>query len=134
MEAYFMLISQGVDIVDILRIKDVMNRRKSFKNKVFTSYEASFCSNRYNPFPHFAARFAAKEACLKALGIGLGGFGGVSRLKEIEIKSEETGQPVLCLSGSVKKLTIEKSVTQISVSLSHTFELAIASVFLMSMS
>ena len=127
-----MLISQGVDIVDILRIKHVMERRKLFKKKVFTSYETSFCSARSNPFPHFAARFAAKEACLKALGIGLGGFGGVNRLKEIEVKSEQTGQPIIFLSGSVKKLTIEKSITQITVSLSHTIELAVATVFLMS--
>ena len=127
-----MLISQGVDIVDILRIKHVMERRKLFKKKVFTSYETSFCSARSNPFPHFAARFAAKEACLKALGIGLGGFGGVNRLKEIEVKSEQTGQPIIFLSGSVKKLTIAKSITQITVSLSHTHELAVATVFLMS--
>ena len=127
-----MLISQGVDIVDILRIKHVMERRELFKKKVFTSYETSFCSARSNPFPHFAARFAAKEACLKALGIGLGGFGGVNRLKEIEVKSEQTGQPIIFLSGSVKKLTIEKSITQITVSLSHTLELAVATVFLMS--
>jgi holo-[acyl-carrier protein] synthase len=127
-----MLISQGVDIVDILRIKHVMERRKLFKKKVFTSYETSFCSARSNPFPHFAARFAAKEACLKALGIGLGGFGGVNRLKEIEVKSEQTGQPIIFLSGSVKKLTIAKSITQITVSLSHTLELAVATVFLMS--
>ena len=127
-----MLISQGVDIVDILRIKHVMERRKLFKKKVFTSYETSFCSARSNPFPHFAARFAAKEAFLKALGIGLGGFGGVNRLKEIEVKSEQTGQPIIFLSGSVKKLTIAKSITQITVSLSHTLELAVATVFLMS--
>ena len=131
-----MLISQGVDIVDILRIKHVMERRKLFKKKVFTSYETSFCSSfcsaRSNPFPHFAARFAAKEACLKALGIGLGGVGGVNRLKEIEVKSEQTGQPIIFLSGSVKKLTIAKSITQITVSLSHTLELAVATVFLMS--
>ena len=127
-----MLISQGVDIVDILRIKHVMVRRKLFKKKVFTSYETSFCSARSNPFPHFAARFAAKEACLKALGIGLGGFGGENRLKEIEVKSEQTGQPIIFLSGSVKKLTIAKSITQITVSLSHTLELAVATVFLMS--
>ena len=127
-----MLISQGVDIVDILRIKHVMERRKLFKKKVFTSYETSFCYARSNPFPHFAARFAAKEACLKALGIGLGGFGGVNRLKEIEVKSEQTGQPIIFLSGSVKKLTIAKSITQITVSLSHTLELAVATVFLMS--
>ena len=127
-----MLISQGVDIVDILRIKHVMERRKLFKKKVFTSYETSFCSARCNPLPHFPARFAAKEACLKALGIGLGGFGGVNRLKEIEVKSEQTGQPIIFLSGSVKKLTIAKSITQITVSLSHTLELAVATVFLMS--
>ena len=127
-----MLISQGVDIVDILRIKHVMERRKLFKKKVFTSYETSFCYARSNPFPHFAARFAAKEAFLKALGIGLGGFGGVNRLKEIEVKSEQTGQPIIFLSGSVKKLTIAKSITQITVSLSHTLELAVATVFLMS--
>ena len=127
-----MRIFQGVDIVEIVRIKDVLENRKSFEKKVFTRYETSFCFTRSNPFQHFAARFAAKEACLKALGVGLGGFGGVNRLKEIEIKSEKTGQPVLFLSGSVKKLTLEKSVTQITVSLSHTFELAIATVVLMS--
>ena len=90
------------------------------------------CEKRINKTECFAKRFAAKEACLKALGIGLGGFGGVNRLKEIEVKSEQTGQPIIFLSGSVKKLTIAKSITQITVSLSHTLELVVATVFLMS--
>ena len=56
----------------------------------------------------------------------------MNRLKEIEVKSEQTGQPIIFLSGSVKKLTIAKSITQITVSLSHTLELVVATVFLMS--
>ncbi|MED5579380.1 MAG: holo-ACP synthase [Nitrospinota bacterium] len=127
-----MRIFQGVDIVEVGRMKNILERRESFKKKVFTNYETSFCFARLNPFPHFAARFAAKEACLKALGIGLGGFGGVNRLKEIEINSEKSGQPILSLSGSIKSLTCEKSITQITVSLSHTLEIAVATVVLMS--
>ena len=67
-----MRIFQGVDIVEVGRMRNILERRESFEKKVFTSHETSFCFARLNPFPHFAARFAAKEACLKALGIGLG--------------------------------------------------------------
>ena len=88
---------------------------------------------RRNPYPHFAARFAAKEACLKAFGLGLsepGGLGGRGRLREIEVESAASGKPTLKLSGSMERMGARKKITQATISLSHTLELAVAQVIL----
>src|SRR5947208_17133750 len=87
----------GVDLVNIPRMRDVIDRwRDRFLQRVFTEAEIAYCRARRDPVPHFAARFAAKEAGLKALGTGL-------RLginwRELEVRREPGQAPVLVLHG-----------------------------------
>ena len=66
-----MRLYQGVDLVEVARLKEAYERHEAFGEDVFTEAERAYCLKRRNPYPHFAARFAAKEACLKAFGLGL---------------------------------------------------------------
>ena len=65
-----MIVGIGVDVVEIDRIRKIAERRKGFLSKIFVPEEIEYCQSRRNPYPHFAARFAAKEAVFKALGTG----------------------------------------------------------------
>ena len=87
---------------------------------------------RPDPYVHLAGRFAAKEACLKALGTGLSGSGIDGALREIEVTSERSGRPVLSVSGWAGKIGRRKKVDQYTVSISHSGDFAIASVILAS--
>src|SRR2546426_800613 len=92
----------GVDLVNIPRMRDVIDRwRDRFLQRVFTEAEIAYCRARRDPVPHFAARFAAKEAGLKALGTGL--RLGVSR-RELEVRRERGQAPTLVPSGRSRGL------------------------------
>ena len=123
-------ILQGVDIVQVSKIKGIMLARPEFASEIFTNREWEYCFSRPNPFIHLAGRFAAKEACLKALGTGLSGDGIDGALREIEVVDEKSGRPVLRLSGWTEKIGRRKKVYQYSVSISHSGDFAIASVIL----
>ena len=83
-----------------------------------------------DPYVHLAGRFAAKEACLKALGTGLSGSGIDGALREIEVAPERSGRPALSLSGWTEKIGRRRKVYQYTVSISHAGDFAIASVIL----
>src|SRR5438034_1834465 len=90
----------GVDLVNIPRMRDVIDRwQDRFLRRVFTEAEIAYCRARRDPVPHFAARFAAKEAGLKALGTGL--RLGMSWL-ELEVRRERVGPPTLLLFGRAR--------------------------------
>ena len=128
-----MRVYQGVDLVEVTRVKKAFERRDAFQEDIFTEGERAYCLGRRNPYPHFAARFAAKEACLKAFGLGLSGpdgLGGRGRLREIEVASAASGKPALRLRGSMARMSARKKIAQVTVSLSHTLELAMAQVIL----
>ena len=78
-------IHQGVDIVDIRKFKDITLRNEQFIPDIFTQREQEYCLSRKDPYVHFAGRFAAKEACMKALGWGLSLTGIDNMFQEIEI-------------------------------------------------
>ena len=122
--------STGIDLVEITRIQRFLDGHKKYWNEIFTSREVDYClKKKKNPFQHFAVRFAAKEAMLKALGIGLlSGF----KLKDIEVVNDINGKPKINLYGKVKKLAEENGIRDISVSLSHSSQYAIAQVILVS--
>ena len=129
-----MRLYQGVDLVEVARLKKVYERHAPFGEDVFTEAERAYCMRRSNPYPHFAARFAAKEACLKAFGLGIsepGGLGGRGRLCEIEVESAVSGKPSLKLSGSMERMSARKRITQFTISMTHTLELAVAHVILL---
>jgi len=123
-------IYQGVDIVDISKFKKVFLRHKDFISDVFTEREQGYCMSGRNPYMHFAGRFAAKEAALKALGIGMSGSGIDSALKEIEILSGASGKPVLSFNGWAEKISKKKGIRQLTVSISHSSDYAIATAIL----
>jgi holo-[acyl-carrier protein] synthase len=119
----------GIDLVEVNRIERFLNRHMTKWNKVFTSTEVNYCVKKKNQFQHFAARFAAKEAMFKALGVGLlMGY----ELYDIEVVNDITGRPKVNLYGKVKELAEKKCIRDISISLSHSSEYAVAHVLLLS--
>ncbi len=123
-----MIIGTGVDIVEINRLRKVMERLKDrFISRVFTPEEQQFCSGHRDPAPHFAARFAAKEALFKALGTGWAQ--GVTWL-DVEVHRERQGAPNMLLHGEAERLSMSKGASKVHLSLSHTGQWAVATVIL----
>jgi len=114
----------GVDAVDVARFKEVMARRPAVIDRLFTPAERAYAERSADPAPRFAARFAAKEAVLKALGVGVGEAGFL----EVEVVRAESGQPHLALSGRAAVLAADRGVRHWHVSLTHTDIVAVASV------
>jgi holo-[acyl-carrier protein] synthase len=122
------IISIGIDIIEVRRIGEVLLRTPRFAERVFTANERAYCDSRgVVAAQHYAARFAAKEAALKALQTGW--RGGIS-WQDVEIGSKESGMPVLIFHGQVRELFKETGATVAHLSLSHTSEHAIAEVVL----
>jgi holo-[acyl-carrier protein] synthase len=123
-----MILSIGIDITEVRRMREVLLRTPRFAERVFTAAERSYCDSRgVVAAQHYAARFAAKEATLKALQTGWrGGIGW----QDIEISSRESGAPFLILHGQVQELFEKSGATVAHLSMSHTSEHAIAEVVL----
>jgi holo-[acyl-carrier protein] synthase len=121
-----MLIGTGVDLIEIERIATSIERYGvRFLRRVYTDQEIAYCSRKRSSAESFAARFAAKEAGAKALGTGISR--GVA-WNEFEVAREQGGRPVLELRGRAELLARELGVRTISLSLTHTGSLAMASV------
>jgi holo-[acyl-carrier protein] synthase len=122
------MIGIGVDLVEVARIKEMMKHHgRRFINRVFTEDEAAYCRGMKRAEEHYAARFAAKEAALKALGIGM--RKGIA-WKDIEVVIGEMGQPGIRLTGGAEDRAEELGVANVFVSLSHTKEYAVAHVLM----
>ncbi len=123
-----MIVGIGTDVLEVARMeRELRTGGPAFRDTVFTPGEVAACGAKRYPHRHFAARFAAKEALLKALSID--GSGGLS-FREAEIRNDATGKPRLELTGDLARLARERGVSRIFVSLSHTDELATATVVL----
>lgn len=117
-----MVTGTGVDIVQLRRIKNAIERwQERFIFRVYTQKEIDYCRRQKMEFIHFAVRFAAKEAVMKALGRR-------TKWKEIEIINDERGKPVIKLSDRAKKVATEQQAEKIFLSLSHDGDYAIAQV------
>jgi holo-[acyl-carrier protein] synthase len=127
-----MKIHQGVDIVSVSKFRSVLTRHPRFIEDVFTPAERERCLAARDPYTHFAGRFAAKEACLKALGRGFSGMGIDYVFQEIEIVSPASGRPEIVLSGWAEKMSRRKKIGQSSVSISHTSDYAVATAIFVS--
>ena len=122
-----MVVGIGIDLVEIHRMKQAIER-PAFIKRVFTPDEESYCIGRgRQSAASYAARFAAKEAVMKALGTGLSGGG---TWQDIEVLPDELGKPVMSLTGFFGDLARELGVTRIHVSLSHAQDYATAQVLL----
>ena len=113
----------GVDIVEIARMKAILERTPSFRTRVFSEDERAYCDKTAQPAIHYATRFAAKEAVLKALGTGFSQGIGV---RDIEVRRNAKGKPLVHLSGRAKEVADELGVREIPVSLSYTHTDAVA--------
>ena len=126
------IIAHGIDLVDFPRIEDMVKRHGNrFLDRVFTKAEQTCAQANRNSIEKLAGRFAAKEAVLKLLGTG---WRGKIAWTDIEIVNAPSGQPKVQLSGEVKKIAKRLGITQISVSITHTANFAIASAIALSKS
>lgn len=112
----------GIDLVDVARFASVLLRRPSIAERLFTTGERSYAATLANPGPSLAVRFAAKEAVMKALGVGLGAFA----FADLEVQREPSGEPRLVLTGRAAELASQRSVRTWLVSLTHTSTTAAA--------
>lgn len=122
-------IRSGIDLVDVPEMRTLMARHEAFRMRVFTEEERAACEAHPDPAPHYAARFAAKEAACKALGIGLMATGIDRTLAEIEVVRRGR-RPTLLWRGRPARYARRLGVARQSVSLSHHGETAVASVVL----
>jgi holo-[acyl-carrier protein] synthase len=123
-----MIVAIGIDIVEISRMEEVFARRgERFRACVFTEAEIEYCEGRASRLESYAARFAAKEAVMKALGTGWGE--GVA-WRDIEVTRAETGAPALRLRGRALELFGERGARKAHLSLTHSRDIAMAQVIL----
>lgn len=112
----------GVDAVDVSVMRDTITRTPSFVTRCFTEGERSYAQRARDPSERFAVRFAAKEAVMKAMGVGLGAF----EFYDVEVVRADDGVPSLLITGAASILAAERGITRWLVSLTHTELVAIA--------
>jgi holo-[acyl-carrier protein] synthase len=123
-----MIYGVGVDIIEIERVRGVLQRKGSrFLNRVYTARERELCSNKIDPSQELAAYFCAKEAFLKALGTGKSER---IRWKDVSVDKDRKGKPLIKVDGIVREKLAERSISNIQVSLSHSDFYAVAVVIL----
>lgn len=123
-----MIVGLGVDIAEVERVREAIARHGDrILNRVFTPLEIAYCQAHRNSAERFAARFAAKEAGMKALGTGW--RNGVT-WKDFEVANEPSGKPTLRLSGRAAELCAAVGGTRVLLSLTHTEETALAQVLI----
>jgi len=123
-----MILSIGIDIVEVYRIREIIARTPRFRERVFTENERAYCDGKGAAAAQsFAARFAAKEAFLKALQTG---WRGKITWHDIEVVSSESGVPALKIQGEANTILGNLGATRIHLSISHTAVHAIAQVIL----
>jgi holo-[acyl-carrier protein] synthase len=123
-----MIVGTGVDIVEVPRVAAAIERHGArFISRVFTDAEIRYCDSKANRVERYAARFAAKEAALKAIGTGWRhGIGW----RDVEVRREPGGRPTIGFAGKAAEFAARLGVARAFVSLSHTAEHAIAHVIL----
>jgi holo-[acyl-carrier protein] synthase len=111
------VIGIGTDIIECLRIAQMIERHgELFLTRVYTAREIEYCSARKAATQHYAGRWAAKEAVLKALGTGLAGS---IRWRDLEIRNDRAGKPTVALGGEARELCEQLGIGQLVVSISH---------------
>jgi holo-[acyl-carrier protein] synthase len=113
----------GVDIVEIDRMAAALARHPRMKERIFSADERRYCEGRNRPEVHYALRFAAKEAVLKALGTGFSGM----KFTDVEVTRDPRGRPAPKLSGRAAEVAAEMGVIEMHLSLSYTHTTAVAS-------
>src|SRR5215831_5903484 len=123
-----MIISIGIDIIEVNRVHETIARTPRFAERVFTDAERAYCESRgAAAAQHYAARFAAKEAALKALQTGW--KIGIS-WQDVEVGAKDSGAPVILFHGHARELYEASGATSAHISIAHTSQHAIAEVIL----
>lgn len=117
-----MIVGIGVDAVDVERFRRSLARTPSMRVRLFTAAELAALAPRADPVPSLAARFAAREATMKALGVGLGAFG----FHDVWVERAASGAPSLVVTGAAASLADAHGVTTWHLSITHTASTAIA--------
>ncbi len=115
------IVGIGVDVVEIERVRTLLERRSTFRHRVFTPHEIAYCESKATPAECFAARWAAREAARKALG-GVRGM----RWHDVSVERAPTGAPRMGLSGAAKARADSIGVNEVLVSFSHERAMAVA--------
>ena len=114
------IVGVGVDLCDVARLRQALARTTGFAARVYTQDEQDYCSRARDPAERYAARFAAKEAVLKAMGVGIGSC----PLRDIEVVRAPSGAPTVVLHGTAAALAGERGVIAWKVSMTHTKTMA----------
>ena len=122
-----MIFGAGTDIIEVQRVEDKLLRTGGLKDRLYTAREIAYCESKHRPALHFAARFAAKEAFLKAMGTG---WSGGHKFSEIEVVNNALGKPELFVHGKVREFCEAHGITAMEVSLTHIKDVASAVVVL----
>ena len=112
----------GVDAVDIERFRISLERTPSMRERLFTQIELDYVAAKADPVPSLAARFAAREAVMKTMGLGLGAFG----FHDVWVERVPSGLPVLKVTGRALELALNRNITEWHVSITHSDLIAIA--------
>lgn len=112
----------GIDIVEIKRIEDALNKNKRFLDKLFTKEEIKYFESRNFKIETIAGNFAAKEAISKAMGTGIRNF----NFTDIEVLRNELGKPIVKTYNNLNKMCIDYNVLEIKVSISHSDNYAVS--------
>ena len=108
------IVGIGVDVVDVDRVRRLLKRRPRFRERVFTPAEVEYCESKASPAERYAARWAARESCIKALG-GIRGL----RYQDISVARQPSGAPQLVLEGSAKVRAEDRGVSRVLISFAH---------------
>ena len=122
-----MIFGVGIDNIEVKRIKKQIDSSSKFKEKIFTAKEIEYCESKKNYAESFAARFAAKEAFLKAIGTG---WSEGLQFTDIEILNNKKGKPMVHLQGKAKQIILDNEINNIQVSITHLKEIASAIIIL----
>jgi holo-[acyl-carrier protein] synthase len=116
------VVGLGTDLVEIDRFRLAVQRRSRLPERLFSEDERAYAFRHRDPVPRLAARFAAKEAVMKALGVGLGAF----KLRDVEVVRKRGGAPMVGLHAKAAVLADERGVTSWHLSLTHSESMAMA--------
>jgi holo-[acyl-carrier protein] synthase len=123
-----MIVGTGIDIAEVPRVAEAIERfGQRFVGRVFTEAEIRYCESKANRVERYAARFAAKEAGMKALGTG---WNHGVRWRDVEVQRQPGGRPTLAFHGKAAEFATKMGVTNIALSLTHTADQAMAQVIL----
>ncbi len=114
------MIGIGVDLCEVERMRTALARTPTLRRRLFTDSEQAYCDRRADPTERYAARFAAKEAVLKAMGLGV----GACKWREIEVAKASSGAPSVLLHGGAERLAKERGILGWRLTMTHTHRVA----------